>query len=390
MFLEKYKSELTCPVPGISAVKTLCKILLGNFSYITDKVESDNKLTTEAERSFSSITRKSVAGIYIPPSKLLKNTSQVKLRQSLSRLPGGGNQSMCQSNSDSVCELLGKLFVFAFTWSFGGCFERAMTEEETVEQSTSIFRGGSTARQKFDALIHQMFSGSDDSSVQVQLPSSSDLIFSYYVDISSASFKLWKTLVPSSKQILTQLSLKHKGFENVYQSTSPHLLDSEATIGKLYRANVMSMIPTVDSVRLSFLVVLLLQQQSSAHHNILVAGNTGVGKTQLLRLLSNTLQHPKHCEDILSSVLAIKPSVTNLNSPLHGTPLRTGTSTQQTLSEECDVRCDHSVFFHMFPQTKTSQLQLAIENQLTRKGGNVLSPASGRKVFELHRRSNTI
>lgn len=373
-FLEENKFELTSPVPALSAVKTLCQIVLGLFNFISEEAGSreGNKHEAEANESSSSISRKSVTGVYIPKRKLVKTRSQIRLEQSLPRSPR--KQRRYTPSCDSVCEVLGKLFVFAFTWSFGGCFETSGTEEEDCEQTSNIFRGGSTARQNFDALVHRIFSGSRDSNVQVQLPPTSDLIYSYYVDFNSGLFKPWKTLVPSNKQIITQLNLKQKGFENIYQQSPLHFLDSDSVMGKLYRANTMGMVPTVDSVRLCFLIILLLQHNSTHYNNVLVAGKTGVGKTQLLKHVSNILQNSKCCKDILSCAFPIrKPPLTNLgSSSQNATPLH---STEPNAEQE-----DVSLLCHVSPHMKASKLQSTIEHQLVRKVGNVLSLSSERKV----------
>lgn len=371
-FLKKHAAELSCPVPGISAVTTLCRILAVFLEYISQEcggfTPKDSKLEDGAEDnlvkdSTTSIHGHTLVGIYIPTKQHKFQHKSHAVKETLSRK---GTLPYLHRNPECLLEFLGKLFVFAFTWSFGGCLETSGSEEEdSLEQlsENAVTRGGRTARPQFDALVHEIFS--ESSCKPVKLPTSADLIFSYYVDIDSGSFTPWTKLVPSSKEIVTRASIVQKGLHSLQMLSSSSMLNMDAVnvVGKLHNATEVGLVPTIDTLRLSFFLHLLQQ----AGHHALLSGKMGVGKTQLLTHLTNMLESK---EEILPTVLGGKLPQ---NHP----------SLSPTTPEKRDGDNGISTIVtpvHVSSQTTPSFLQLAVEKQLVRKSKSTFGAPIRKRV----------
>ncbi len=73
----------------------------------------------------------------------------------------GGKQYFLQRNPGSLHVILGKIFVFAFTWSFGGNFKR----QDEMEDDGGISRRGGAGKEvieidvatDFDNFVHELF-----------------------------------------------------------------------------------------------------------------------------------------------------------------------------------------------------------------------------------------
>ena len=374
-FLKEHASELSCPVPGISAVKTLCHVLLAFLDHIMREgdgfVPNSAKLGAQkvAEESSSSVARQTLAGIYIPNRHLdlhSKSKSAIKISSSHSSLP------YLQRHPECLLELLGKLFVFAFTWAFGGCFETSRSEDEEEEEEGGVLgsvndpvkvqRGGTTARLKFDALVHRVFTW--ESNVKVNLPLTADLIYSYYVDIKSGSFVPWKSLVPTPKELTSKLSLMQKGLTSLQKPQTSAFIDPDLLLGSLLAADEVGRIPTAEGIRLTFLAALMLLRGDPCH--VLTSGGIGVGKTQFLSYLAKVLQSPEQCHNILRAVLA-------------GGRKAAGSAEGGAWSDlqEASSVAVHSVYASA--NTQVAYLQSLIESKLVRTGKSI-SAAPGRKV----------
>uniref|UniRef100_G1KEF2 AAA+ ATPase domain-containing protein n=1 Tax=Anolis carolinensis TaxID=28377 RepID=G1KEF2_ANOCA len=147
-----------------------------------------------------------------------------------------GKEDVKQPNKLMV--LLGKLFIFAFTWAVGGILRR----EEEHEGETLI--GINTSH--------------DD---LANIPSGDKTIFDYFVDLQTGEFEPWGNLVPST-QLLIQKENKER------------------------KTETLTFIPNIDTIRHSFLTSLLLMNK----HPVLVIGDPGSGKTAMIEDMFGRLQ----------------------------------------------------------------------------------------------------
>lgn len=335
----------------MGAIRTLCIILRslidfslmefpGLYRNFSTKIGSD---CLKSQDSSSSVGVQTLAGIYIP-KKTLKQ---------------GINDEEHIEQQSELFQLIGKLYVFSFTWAYGGCFESALEEDDAMEGlgDIKVTRGGNTVLSQFDALVHKMFSSSD-SPVHVKLPTTADLIFSYYVDIHSSSFLQWKTLVPSAKQITTKMSLLRKGLGNIsLKFSSPFFKEFSA---EDLNATSVPLIPTVSTVQLTYLASLL-------GNNVMLVGKTSVGKTQFLKYLADILLFPDMQSAVVSSVHQAKR---NVSKPCNF-----------DISVPANTKNEVSGFeYQLSTRTTSLELQSAIGSYCIRTGMSVLKPAMGEKV----------
>lgn len=369
-FLKRHSSELSCPVPGISAVKSLCCILDGLLRSIIEyhggfvrKEEQQEafRTPTQSLEEESTDPQQTLAGIYIPRKPA---NPAVTSKSRMEKLVDG-NLPLYLQRPSSLCDLLGNLFVFAFTWAFGGCFERIEHEVDlditgnvisTDLPSEKIARGGDTAMEKFDALVYDLFS---DGKVIVQLPTSTRLIYTYYPNIYTNTFEPLDKLISSplhsvnfmSPSIQSPLAQRHvfKLFVNPSEEA--------------YSASTVSMIPTVDIVRISFLISVMLE--SGSMPNIMVSGKSGVGRTQLLTFLSKSLSSKKWRKSVIQSIL--------------GKPLYESKEEDRD-KDTGDDQSFSTVLYHISTRLKSQQMQAMLGSFLMRQGKSILIPPTGRNV----------
>lgn len=369
-FLKDHASELSCPVPGTSAVATLCHLLLALLEHISNECGGFTPCSNffrsdtgkQLEESSSSPQGQALTGIYIP-AKYQSQPKVVRMRQAVlekNTLP------FLHRHPERLCDLLGKIFVFSFTWAFGGCFKQAEkeTDSELLSPDHSVTRGDTTARGQFDALVHKIFTS--EPQIEVQLPTSADLIYSYYVEVNTCSFTSWKKLVPSAKEIVTRTSMMQKGIQSLQSLSSSSFLDLSAALGQLQRASEVGFVPTTDSIQLCFLTLLLHRDG----HNVLLCGKMGAGKTHFLTYVTKLLKSAEQCADILGAVLGgtqqIKDSTIHLPSSGHK-------------SEE-EGSSVITVPLHISSQTEPSYLQSTIQNCLVKSSKSTFTSPAGKKV----------
>lgn len=338
----------------MGTVKTLCAILkslidlsLNERPQLYQNYATKLMSVSDSQTDSSSVDVQTLAGIYIP-KKALKHEKGDQDRT---------EESISQSK---LLELIGKLFVFSFTWAYGGCFESSIVEEESMEGlvSLNVTRGGSTVVSKFDALVHDIFTSSE-SPISVKLPTTTDLIFSYYVDIPTSSFLQWKCLVPSSKQIATKISLLRKSLGNISSKFSSPFFKEFSP--EDLTATTVPFISTLPTVQLTYLASLL-------NRNVIFVGKTSVGKTQFLKYLSDVL---------LSTDL--RAAVLELNQK----PLQQKYSVHSPLDQPADEIIQNEVSgfdYQLSKRTTSLKLQSVFESYCRRTGLSVLKPAMGKKV----------
>ncbi|XP_051881424.1 dynein axonemal heavy chain 6-like [Pristis pectinata] len=184
-----------------------------------------------------------------------------------------------QRQPEQLASLLAKLYVFSFTWAVGGCLKH----EDDYEEDDLV---GISDRVKddmvvkvtldFNTFVRKMFGGKTE--LSVQFPAGRATVFEYFVDMQTGKYVTWDKLVPPTQTLIS------KGVQfvsPVEPIVSGHTKSKPTTQGGLVR--------TVDSVRYSFLVSLLLLNKCP----VLLTGESGNGKSALLREVLSKLEKPK-------------------------------------------------------------------------------------------------
>ena len=173
-----------------------------------------------------------------------------------------------QQSTNNVEPFLCKLFIFSYTWSFGGHFNCLDEEAEEMDKFCHIPSFDAlenvTVRHKFDRFARELFEGR----TKALLPSGSHLLYSYYPDFEKGCFVLWDHLVLNATK-----NREHETMHSQQQQKN---------------ANQTDLVPTPSTLCYSFLISLL-----SVHGvPVLLAGNAGYGKTTIIRDTMHRLSMP--------------------------------------------------------------------------------------------------
>ena len=109
--------------------------------------------------------------------------------------------SYIQRNPTQLPSFLGKIFVFAYTWAFGGNLHPQSFTEDDEDKSRSA-KENPPVWQLFDNLVRDLFE--IDAPIGVELPPGNDSIANYYIDMESGHFALWSNLVPSTRALIAK------------------------------------------------------------------------------------------------------------------------------------------------------------------------------------------
>ena len=372
-FLKLRSADLACPVPGLSAIKTLCCIMDGLLRSIAEyhggftEHQEPEVVEKPEEDSTIQLHAQTLAGIYIPTRT---QNQLIASKVKMSQVTQSHDLPLYHRAPDSLCDVISNLFVFAFTWAFGGCFQR-FEEEVDLEvsgddlsdnelPSQKISRGGDTALEEFDALVYDLFS---EGPTRAHLPPSARLIYMYYPDIYTNTFQPFEKLISSPAQNVTFLS-----------PASDLVLGSPRFIFKLfsdpneetYSASRVSMIPTVDIIRISFLISVMIE--SSQMPNIIVSGRSGVGKTQLLSYLSKSISSKKWRKLVIQTVLGKTFKVDRNDEP------------EEDPRKDVEDHTFSTLHYHVSTQLDSQRLQNMLGSYLMRQGKSLLLPPTGKKV----------
>ncbi|XP_038073413.1 dynein heavy chain 6, axonemal-like isoform X3 [Patiria miniata] len=302
---------------------------------------------------------------------------------------------------DQLLTLLGKIFVFCYTWSVGGNLKREDDSEDdggiSVAPRTTGGGGGAKAKKadipdlniayEFDTFVHDMFD--TEPPLGVRLPSGSRTIFHYFVSTESGKFVPWDELVPSTK------SLIDKGVSHVSLGEQMGLTTQ---MSKKATREDNELVPTVDTVRYSFLVGLLLVNR----HPVLLTGDSGVGKsaivghmlkllskekgatTQLGTILGDVFHYSERGTNILSNISALTAGILGDDDADSGIGVAdtmdltfitgqvrraTGTSGMVTTTLQLSA------------QTTAARVRAQIEHKLIKKGRDTMVGPRGKKVL---------
>ncbi|XP_077934784.1 dynein axonemal heavy chain 14 [Halichoerus grypus] len=270
-FIKKYQKYQPFPVQGVTIVITLCRILDAFFDFMGKnggfgKCEDLKDISTE-EKSSSH-------------SKVSVKFKSIKKRAE--------NTWYLEKNPDKLKIMLQKLFVFAFTWAFGGTLKREDEhEDDTVLYSSHEPDTPARVTYDFDNLVHELFESNPH--IGINLPSGKRSIFGYFVDLQQCEFIPWSELLPSIQTLI--------------QKGTSVLVDPEGSSENLLKipefGESISHIATRDTVSLSFLISLLLKNFCP----VLLTGDPAVGKTSAINEMLQKLEGPGALDVKYGSIL---------------------------------------------------------------------------------------
>ncbi|XP_066570029.1 dynein axonemal heavy chain 6 [Amia ocellicauda] len=278
-FVKKNQKMQNFPVPEVAIVTTLCSILAAFFNFLSQHGGLGGTFPRFIKPSASTPLCSQDADAEKGGRNL---QAQMNNSDSLGTLSWGISHNMTgiprhredykwflQKNPGKLTTLLGKLFVFAFTWAVGGVLNHFDDYEDNMCCNIA---------HDFQTLVQDVFEGNPPHGVQ--LPCGNRMIFSYFVDLQRGAFVPWEELVPSTETLI------HKGLN--MSSFSGSLMSAGVT-----RANPgenvepsNNLIVTVDTVRFSFLTSLLVL----SNQPVLLTGDSGVGKSMFTQSMLRILQ----------------------------------------------------------------------------------------------------
>ncbi|KAG8519328.1 Dynein heavy chain 2, axonemal, partial [Galemys pyrenaicus] len=257
-FIKKYKKFQPFPVQNITIVVTLCRILDAFFEFIREnggfgQSEDVNAISVEQTNS--------------PPVEV-----SVKLEDTEKRTENAGS---LEENPDKLKRMIQKLYVFAFTWAFGGTLKREDEHEDDI-LLYSGFESASLAKvtSDFDKLVHELFEYNPR--ININLPTGECSIFGYFVDIQQCEFIPWSELLPNIQTIIqrgTLILADPQGY-------------SENLLKIAEYGESMNFTATRETTCLSFLINLLLKNSCP----VLLTGDSGVGKTTTINQMLEKLE----------------------------------------------------------------------------------------------------
>ncbi|XP_059157269.1 dynein axonemal heavy chain 6-like [Physella acuta] len=393
-FLHKYKEHQAVEAPDLSIIGTLCHILSAYFDFFAshggfgaqDEKEKDGSLQVQNADDDLSSPMSSRAGAGSGGSKLKRRQTkrQVKMKEEFDiadtlqiKSAKGPERKMfyLERNPNQLNNLLGKLFVFAYTWSIGGVLKR---REFMDEDDSSIKRAGAMVERvdinnEFDNFARELFDV--EPPLGVRLPAGNRSIYGYFVDTESGSFVPWDLLIPNTK------SLIEKGAVITIGETLGVVSDKKKN--ELKEAEI---IPTVDIVRFTFLTSLLLLNK----HPVLLTGDSGVGKTAIINHMLKELEKEggtsmEKSSSILGSVLQYSEKQSSLLENISSLTSFQPEAEDKTIDIFLGPKGKQvgiiSTMIQFSAQTNSKRLQAQIMLKLIKKSRTSMGAPKGRKVI---------
>ncbi|XP_077659064.1 dynein axonemal heavy chain 14 [Urocitellus parryii] len=268
-FIKKHQKFQPFPVQDITVIITLCRILDAFFEFMS---------------------RNGGFGEGDPNNTSTKETKDsTKLKE-----PEKSNENLwyLEKNPDKLTIMIQKLYVFAFTWAFGGSLKHEDEhEDDTLYYPAFEPDSVSEVTYNFDKLVRELFE--DNSQGGISLPTGERSIFGYFVDILQCEFIPWSDLVPNIQTLIQRGT-----------SLLTDIQESGDNILKMIECGeYINYVATRDTTCLSFLMSLLLKNSCP----VLLTGECGVGKTatinQMLEKLENSGAFDIKYGSILGDVL---------------------------------------------------------------------------------------
>lgn len=279
--------------------------------------------------------------------------------------------SCVQRNPHHTLDFFGKVYVFAYTWAYGGLLQA--DEEEEDEDHSDIpgaplhARDSESVRKKFDSFVRELFSGTGEEALHVALPTGSDTVFNYYIDLEVGNFAKWDVLVPPSRALIAK-SIS----DQFAHSDHTHILE-ESAVSKTEAEIDLSLVPTLDTIRYAFLLALM----SVNKQPVLLTGDVGVGKTVLILDTLTRLSKDGGTSTDAGSILGavFRSGGKNLvESILEGTGM-----------DKHEAKSDLSHEMIQFSsRTTAGRVREFIESKLVKRGREALGPIPGQKVLMIN------
>ncbi|KAM8945402.1 dynein axonemal heavy chain 14 [Pelodytes ibericus] len=387
-FIRKHKAMLPFPVLDLVVVMNLCKILHVFIDFMSINGGFGQAVPSYANKMIGvpeSFFTPAVADLYPCPAKV--NSKVLETEVSVSSREE--QKWFLEKHPEKLTSLMGKLFVFAFTWAFGGILKR----EDEQEGDTLI---GLKARDEslvnltydFSSFAHDLFEGEQSHGVQMPLGESS--IFSYFVDLQTGTFVTWDSLIPSIDSLIHKETLMF----TEYSMSGARAPPSQA-------GSLQQFISTVDSVKYSFLASLLLTN----NRPVLITGDSGVGKSTLIQNMLQKLQAPGgisvNTGTILGDILLFNESrkisllqnissLTSIGAPEDNLTLPTedmdgslaANNVQSSAAEQRSQRTNQLIVstVQLGAHTSSATIQGQILNKLVKRGRDTLGAPRSKRV----------
>lgn len=274
--------------------------------------------------------------------------------------------SYIQRNPTQLPSFLGEIFVFAYTWAFGGnVHPQSVTEDD--ENKSSSAKESPPVWQLFDNLVRDLFE--IDAPIGVKLPPGNDSIANYYIDMESGHFALWSNLVPSTRALIAKaVSSQFAISDSLNALDDPPPLKNQIEVDR-------SLVPTVDTVRYAFLISLMALNGQP----VLLTRETGTGKSALIQdtlvRLSQAGGSGTGTRTILGAVF--RAGKKNLVDSV--IEITSGDGVKEEMSA-AEVVFNSMHFSAYASSAKTLSF---IESKLVKRGRDVLGPRPGKKVCGL-------
>ncbi|KAL8598268.1 hypothetical protein ACOMHN_035218 [Nucella lapillus] len=378
-FLEHHARFLFLPVPQLSVIACLCNIIHAYISFLKDhggfgspdkeEPQGLRANTPDPDRASSRSSSRGPSGRTsrnkrrgVKRSVRLKDESDT-MDMAFGSKPSSSHRDtkkyFLEKHPSQLVNLLGKLFVFSFTWSMGGILRR----QEDAEEDESVNRRGGDKQEpeldishEFDNFVREMFEV--EPPLGVRLPTGNKSIFSYFIDMETGNFVPWDVLVPSTKSLIEKGAVITIG-ETLGMGTHHH---------QKGQGREAEIVPTVEIVRFSFLTGLLLLNK----HPVLLTGDSGVGKTAIMTNMLKELEKEGGTSYRSGTVLGTVMNYSEKQSSL-----------LENISSLTSLGHGHSEMMGdvlMSAQTSSQRLQSQIKLRLIKKGRDSMGAPKGRRV----------
>ncbi|XP_071963333.1 dynein axonemal heavy chain 6-like [Antedon mediterranea] len=386
-FLHSVAKQQHVPATDMNIVCMLCHLLSAFINFMSKNGgygKKDSTLRTGDSRQSMQSSQSSRLG-FRRTGRGSKLNRSIAGSDALSE--NTGKEWYLNKNPDQLPTLLGKLFVFCFTWAVGGNLKRA----DDPDDDGGINLGTKTSSQKattdsdiaydFDGLVRDTFD--IEPPLGVRLPSGSKTIFNYFVNMENGKFVSWDVLVPSTK------SLIDKGVAHVSIGEQMGLT---AQMSQKMQLDEGELVTTVDTIRYSFLASLLLLNK----HPVLITGDSGVGKSAVVSHILEHLARPHGASTehgtILGEVLqysergtSVLSNIASLTSGFIGdNDVEIGDAQLKSLLEGTNRKTIEAVVsttLQLSAQTKADRIQAQIQHKLIKKGKNTMVGPRGKTLI---------
>ncbi|KAM4694195.1 dynein axonemal heavy chain 14 [Discoglossus pictus] len=385
-FINTHKNMLPFPVQELGVVMNLCKILDAFIDFMSRNGgfgHSDGNISEEL-----SVTSVHSAGTVRQASSLNSRSYASSLTEQREE-----QKWFLEKHPEKLKTLLGKLYLFAFTWAVGGVLKREDEQGDTLIGLRARDESLANLTYDFNSFVYEMFEG--DHTTGIQMPLGEKSIFSYFVDLQTGNFVPWEHLIPSTDSLIQKDTLLLSQF-NASNMNKPSTSEGDT-------AHLQEYIDTVDSVRYSFLTSLLLLNNQP----ILITGDAGVGKSTLIQNTLQKLQKPGglfvKAGTVLGDILLYNETrsksllqnitfltSTSVNNETYGLSaddgdrslVGIGTNGLTSAGERGFRRANELVVstVQLGAHTSAARIQVQIQNKLMKKGRDILGAPKHKKV----------